>query len=107
MFRFVKHETFIKARQYSEEQSREILSQAAVLSEQATEIELQHRLNEAHEESETLLFNILPAPIAPPSQIRRNAPLPTDSIPLPSFLSILSASRNFPLALRRKNSCKA
>ncbi len=62
---FRQARNLIKARQYSEEQSREILSQAAVLSEQATEIELANTaLQQAHEESETLLFNILPAPIA-------------------------------------------
>jgi adenylate cyclase len=43
----------------------EILQQQKILEDQATEIELSNTaLQQAHEESETLLLNILPAPIA-------------------------------------------
>jgi class 3 adenylate cyclase/Tfp pilus assembly protein PilF len=45
--------------------AQEILRQKEVLEEQSTEIELINTaLQEAHEQSETLLLNILPAPIA-------------------------------------------
>ena len=82
---FRQARSLIKARQRSEEQSREILRQAAVLTEQASEIEIANTalqeknvvIETERSEIERLLLNVLPTPIA--KRLRRGEQTIADS----------------------------